>query len=203
MTLGKRFFDIGLALVLSIILAPVVLILAVVLLVKEGGPVFYLSERMKTVDKGFLLIKFRTMRMVSDDRGVSGGDKLDRITPLGRIMRKTRLDELPQLWNVLRGDISFVGPRPPLRIYVEQFPELYGQVLKSRPGITGLASVRFYAHEELLLSRCHTAQETDRVYVRDCIPRKAKLDIIYQKHRSLCFDIRLMIETILPRIQKF
>jgi lipopolysaccharide/colanic/teichoic acid biosynthesis glycosyltransferase len=203
MTFGKRLFDLGLAILLLVILGPTIAILAIVLKVKEGGPIFYLSERMKTVENSFYLIKFRTMTLVPDDSGVSGGDKADRITPLGSFMRKTRLDELPQLWNVLRGDISFVGPRPPLRVYVDQFPELYGVVLKSRPGITGLASVRFHAHEERLLARCQTAAQTNMVYVRDCIPRKVKLDLIYQAHRSICFDVRLMVETLIPSIRKY
>lgn len=203
MTISKRFFDVALALILATVLAGIIAVLALVLLVKEGRPVFYVSERMKTPNQGFSLIKFRTMKVVKDDSGVSGGDKNDRVTPFGRFLRKSRLDELPQLWNVLRGDISFVGPRPPLREYVERFPEVYHTVLASRPGITGLASVRYHAHEEMLLARCATAVETDTLYARACVPRKARLDLVYQDHQSLCFDVRIMLETVWPKLRRF
>jgi lipopolysaccharide/colanic/teichoic acid biosynthesis glycosyltransferase len=135
------------------------------------------------------------MRPTTEDSGVSGGDKSDRVTPMGRALRRTRLDELPQLWNILWGDISFVGPRPPLRQYTEAFPETYAAVLRSRPGVTGLASLRFHKREEALLAPCATPEETDAVYRRRCVPAKAKLDLIYQKNASLCFDLALIWET--------
>lgn len=201
MTAGKRLFDVCIALILVGLLAPVILGIAIVIFLTEGTPVFYLSERMKSPDQGFNLIKFRTMKSVQGDSGVSGADKTDRITPVGRFLRRRRLDELPQLWNVLRGDISFVGPRPPLREYVDRFPDLYAHVLMSRPGITGLASVRYHAHEEMLLSGCHTSAETDAVYARACVPRKARLDLIYQTRQSFCFDVRIMLETVWPKVR--
>jgi lipopolysaccharide/colanic/teichoic acid biosynthesis glycosyltransferase len=196
MTLPKRLFDLAIALVLSLLLLPVFLIVAALILIKDGHPILYVSERMKSLDTGFNLFKFRTMKPSKEDTGVSGGDKGDRITKYGYAFRRTRLDELPQLWNVLKGDISFVGPRPPLRQYVEQFPEIYGPVLRSRPGITGLASLKFHAHEERLLANTKTVAETDNVYKRICIPRKAALDIIYQKNQTLCFDLYIMIITV-------
>jgi lipopolysaccharide/colanic/teichoic acid biosynthesis glycosyltransferase len=203
MTVGKRLFDIVAAIILLIFLGGITMGLVFVLLIKEGRPVFYFSERMKTPTQNFKLIKFRTMKAVAHDSGVSGGDKTNRITPFGRFLRKTRLDELPQLWNVLRGDISFVGPRPPLREYVERFPQVYERVLISRPGITGLATVRYHAHEEMLLARCETAAQTDAIYAGACVPRKARLDLIYQVHQSRCLDLRIMIETIWPKLRKF
>ena len=196
MTVPKRLFDLAIALVLSLVLLPVFLFVAALILIKDGRPILYVSERMKTPDTGFNVYKFRTMKPSKENTGVSGGDKGDRITKYGHAFRRTRLDELPQLWNVLRGDISFVGPRPPLRQYVEQFPEIYGLVLQSRPGITGLASLKFHAHEERLLANTKTVAETDNVYKRICIPRKAALDIIYQRNRTLCFDLYIMIKTV-------
>jgi len=136
------------------------------------------------------------MTVAEKDQGVSGGNKAARITPTGAWLRARRLDEFPQLWNILRGDLSFVGPRPPLREYVERFPEVYAEVLKSRPGVTGLATIRFHKHEERLLSRCETPEETDRVYCRICVPRKAQLDLIYQRHQSTCYDFDLVFQTI-------
>lgn len=192
----KRLFDVFFATLLIVILSPLLLGLMIWLLIRQGWPLFYVAERMKTVDQPFNLWKLRTMTVVEDDAGVSGGDKIERITPAGAWLRSKRLDELPQLLNILRGDLSFVGPRPPLRQYVEQFPELYGQVLENRPGVTGLASLAFHKHEGLLLSRCDTPEETDAVYIRSCVPRKARLDLIYQRHQSVCYDFDLVFQTI-------
>ncbi|WP_435165061.1 sugar transferase [Falsirhodobacter sp. 1013] len=196
MTLRKRLFDIVLALVLAVLLAVPFALLCLVLLALEGRPLFYVAERMKAPHQPFALWKLRTMRPAGPgEAGVSGGDKANRISPLGRLLRKTRADEIPQLWNVLRGDMSFVGPRPPLRQYVERFPELYAQVLRSRPGITGLASLHIHRFEERILSACATPEETDAVYCRRSIPRKARLDLIYQRHAGLRMDMAVMAAT--------
>lgn len=196
MTWGKRIFDVVLASLLLVILGPFLIGLIVWLLIREGRPVFYVAERMTRADRPFMLWKLRTMSVVESDSGVSGGDKAARITATGAWLRARRLDEIPQLWNVLKGDLSFVGPRPPLREYVERFPEIYGQVLKSRPGLTGLASVVYHRHEAVLLMRCQTPEETDRVYSEVCVPAKARLDLIYQRHQSFCYDAALLLETV-------
>jgi len=199
-TPSKRLMDIILALLLLVLLAPVALIVAMVILLRDGGPVFYVSERMRSQDRGFDLWKFRTMDTVENDGGASGGHKSSRITSTGRILRRTRLDEVPQLWNILRGDISFVGPRPPLRQYVEQFPELYGQVLQARPGLTGLATLAYHRTEEKLLAHCKTAEENEAVYVGRCIPQKARIDMIYRENRTICFDLWLILATVIRRL---
>ena len=196
MTWRKRIFDLFFASLLVIILGPILLGLLIWLLLKEGRPLFHVAERMKTPQQSFSLWKLRTMTVVDDDQGVSGGNKSARITPTGAWLRARRLDEFPQLWNILRGDLSFVGPRPPLREYVERFPAIYAEVLKSRPGVTGLATIRFHKHEERLLARCDTPEETDRVYCRIGVPRKAQLDLIYQRHQSTCYDFDLVFQTI-------
>jgi len=196
MTPAKRVMDIILALLIAAILALPFTLILLWLLLREGRPVFYLSERMRSLDRPFLLWKLRTMSVVPPEAGVSGGDKANRITATGRFLRRSRLDEVPQLWNVLKGDMSFVGPRPPLRLYVERFPELYAQVLQSRPGITGLATLVFHSREEALLAPCKTASETDAVYSRRCVPRKARLDLIYQRRRTIWMDIVLMWQTV-------
>lgn len=196
MTPAKRFLDVALALVLCLLFAIPFGILLAYLLIKEGRPVFYVSERMHGPDQPFMLWKLRTMRPAPDDSGVSGGDKANRVTPLGHRLRKYRLDEIPQLWNVLRGDMSFVGPRPPLRSYVKRFPQIYAEVLRSRPGITGMATIYFHRREEQLLQRCRTPEETHHVYVTRCVPRKARLDLIYQRQRNLCLDLAIMLKTV-------
>lgn len=196
MTPAKRAMDVILALALGAILLPLGLVLAGAIVILSGRPVIYGSERMRAPGEGFRLLKFRTMRPDPGDTGVTGGDKADRITPMGRVLRRTRLDELPQVWNVLMGDISFVGPRPPLRRYVEMFPDLYSRVLRARPGITGLATLTFHRHEEELLSRAGTAEETEAIYVRRCVPRKARLDLIYARNRTVCYDLMLLGRTV-------
>ncbi len=197
MSVQKRLMDISLAVVLSLVLGPVILILAIVVLLKEGRPVFYRSERMKRPDQPFQLWKFRTMTEDKNDSGVTAGYKNARVTKTGQWLRSRRLDELPQLLNILRGDMSFVGPRPPLRRYVETHPALYAQVLQNRPGVTGLATLYFYHKEEKLLAACTSAAESEDLYIRRCIPMKARLDLIWSKNQSLCYDAQLIGETAL------
>jgi lipopolysaccharide/colanic/teichoic acid biosynthesis glycosyltransferase len=201
MTRSKRIFDVLMAMVLIILLSPIIICISLAILIIDGRPVFFLSERMKDPSNRFVLVKFRTMKTVENDSGVSGGDKASRITRLGHLLRRTRMDELPQLFNVLKSDMSFVGPRPPLPVYVNRFPEIYTKVLKFRPGITGLASVYYHVHEEYLLSRCTNARETDEVYCRCCIPRKARIDLIYHKQSTLCSDFYLMFKTVLKKLR--
>ncbi len=200
MPASKRAMDLFWALVLAVLLGPLILAVALAVLLLDGRPVLYIAPRMRAMDHEFGLWKFRTMRADPADSGVSGGDKSHRITRSGAFLRRYRLDELPQLWNIARGDISFVGPRPPLRRYVEQFPALYAQVLHARPGVTGLATLAFHAREEALLAPCKTAQETEEVYTRRCIPAKARLDLIYQARRSNCWDHWLILATVLRRL---
>ncbi len=199
MTASKRVLDLTLALLALALLWPALLGVALWLRLREGGPVLHISERMKAPQTAFALVKFRTMAPDPQDRGVSGGDKARRITATGAWLRRTRLDELPQLWNILRGDMSFVGPRPPLRQYVEQFPEIYGAVLACRPGLTGLATLEFHQQEEALLRACTTPEQTEQTYIRRCIPTKARLDLLYRRNRSLRLDLLLILRTLTRR----
>jgi lipopolysaccharide/colanic/teichoic acid biosynthesis glycosyltransferase len=195
MTRSKRLLDLVLLALMAPALLPLLGLLCLVLWAAQGRPIFYGAERMRSVTEGFTLWKLRSMTGAARDSGVSGGDKAGRITPMGRRLRRVRLDEVPQMLNILRGDISFVGPRPPLREYVERFPAIYEQVLRARPGVTGLASLVYAGHEALLLARCTTPEETDAVYARACVPRKARLDLIYQRHQSVGFDLWLVAVT--------
>jgi len=194
----KRVFDLVLSLGGLVLTAPVLVIVAILMKRRDAGPLFYVAERMKTPDQPFNLIKFRTMSVVDDAKnaGVTGGDKANRITPIGRTLRKYRLDELPQLINIIKGDMSIVGPRPPLRQYTDAFPELYGKVLQSRPGITGLATLHYHRHEERLIAQAKTPAETEHIYATRCVPRKATLDLIYQRNASVCFDAVILWQTV-------
>lgn len=194
-TPGKRALDLVVTLLLAVLLALPFLLLVLVLLVAEGRPILHFSTRVRAPGRTFQLVKLRSMRPVPGGDGVTGGDKAARISPLQRFLRSSRADELPQLWNVLRGEMSLVGPRPPIPRVVAAHPALYARVLRSRPGITGLATLRFNRHEERILARCRSAAETEAAYARRCVARKARLDLIYQRRRSLWLDLRLICET--------
>jgi len=202
MTPAKRISDLVLAVTLTLLLLPVIVVVALTILILDGRPVLFGHTRAKSPDQTFTLWKFRTMRPTRSvkDHGVSGGHKRRRITKVGKFLRRTRLDEMPQLWNVIRGDITFVGPRPPDPRYVKMFPELYAEVLESRPGITGLATVVYHKTEDRLLAACKTPQQTEAVYTRICVPRKARLDLIYAKNRNLIYDTVLILATVFRRI---
>lgn len=193
----KRVFDLTLACWLALFVMPILGVLYVIVVYQDGHPFLYRSIRNKTVRRKFKLLKIRTMRSVPkhENLGVTGGHKSNRITPLGRKMRKTRLDELPQIINVLRGDISFVGPRPPEPRYVRACPEIYKEVLRDKPGITGLASIIFHRHEEKMLAQCESREETEAVYIRRSVPRKARLDKIYHDNQSLGLDLYIIYLT--------
>ena len=196
MPLSKRLFDIVFAILLLIPLSLLMAVVALVLLVTQGRPIFYAAPRMRGPNRPFTHLKFRTMLCTETDSGVTGGHKKWRITPLGHFLRRTRIDELPQLFNILKGDMSFVGPRPTIREYVERYPSIYGQVLKSRPGVTGLATLIYHRHEDRILARCKSAEDTERAYARRCLPAKLKIDLIYQRHRTMRLDLWILWHTI-------
>ncbi len=202
MTPAKRAFDLVISGLLGLVLLPLALLTAAAVWLVDGRPVFYASERMRAPGRPFRLWKFRTMRPDAADAGVTGADKTARITRTGRLLRRTRLDEIPQLWNVIRGEMSLVGPRPPLRRYVELRPDLYGAVLACRPGITGLATLVYHGHEERILARCATAAETEAAYLRRCVPWKARLDLIYARRRTLCLDAAILGRTAARLIRR-
>lgn len=190
--------------VLVLITAPLTLAvaawLAAMIRVRDGGPVIYRAPRVGQFGCPFYAFKFRTMSVVSQDTGVSGGDKITRILPFAHRIRRMRLDEIPQLINVLRGEMTLVGPRPPDPRYVNLYPELYAAVLRSRPGLTGLATLYLHRFEEKILREHTTPEATEQIYCRRCIPRKARLDLIYQTQTegrsSLCFDISLLAKSL-------
>ena len=192
----KRLFDVTLALMLMVPLSVVMAVMAFLLLIVQGRPIFYTAHRMRAPGQSFTQLKFRTMTTEEDDFGATGAHKHWRITPLGHFLRRTRIDELPQLFNILRGDMSFVGPRPPLREYVERFPAVYAQVLKSRPGVTGLATLIYHRHEDRILARCKSAAATEAAYYRRCLPVKLKIDLIYQRHRDFGLDLWILWSTV-------
>jgi len=200
MTFGKRLFDVTLALLLLVPLSLVMLAVAGLLLVIQGRPIFYVAERMRAPGQPFRQLKFRTMTAVEKDTGATGAHKAWRITRFGCFLRRTRIDELPQLFNIFLGDMSFVGPRPPLREYVERFPRRYAEVLRTRPGVTGLATLIYHAHEDRIMANCHSPEATEAAYYRRCLPTKLRLDMTYQRRRTLALDLWIILNTVMTVI---
>lgn len=191
---AKRVLDLALALLLLPVCLPLMAWVAWRVHRADGPPVLYAARRVGYLGRPFTLWKFRTMVPGAED-GVTGGDKAARVTALGARLRESRLDELPQLLNVLRGEMSFVGPRPPAPEYAARFPGLYGEVLRMQPGITGLATVMAHLHEEALLRTTTTREETDAIYARRCVPLKARLDLLYAERWSLRRDLCILYLT--------
>ena len=191
-----RGLDLALALPAGLAALVLLALLLPLLWAVQGRPLFHGAARIGQDLRPFRLWKLRSMAPDPADRGVTGGDKAARITRAGAILRRTSLDELPQLWNVIRGEMSLVGPRPPLPRYVERFPGLYAQVLAARPGLTGLATLACAGPEARMLARCRSAAETEALYERLWVPRKARLDLIYLRRRSLGLDLAILARTL-------
>jgi lipopolysaccharide/colanic/teichoic acid biosynthesis glycosyltransferase len=191
---SERVFDTVFASLGLLCLAPLLLLVALLIKPDSPGPVFFRQERIGRGFRPFCIFKFRTMVRDAPRQGgpiTFGADP--RVTTVGRVLRKTKIDELPQLINVLRGQMSFVGPRPEVRRYVELFREDYEDILRVLPGITDLASLK-YRHEAEMLGRCENPEET---YARQILPEKIKLAKEYVRQASLCFDIALILKTLL------
>ena len=189
--------------VIALVLLPIILLalalLYPIVLISQGRPFIFGAERMRGPGDAFMLYKIRTMHPPDPmgEQSILGGDLSSRVTGIGAVLRKSRLDELPQILNVLRGDIRFIGPRPPLRKYVQMYPDLYARVLADTlPGITGLATVTVHAREERILARCRTAEETDAVYRALCIPIKARLDLMYRDNRGPMLNLLILYRTV-------
>ena len=188
-----RFCDILFSLLGLLLLSPLFLIVALWIVIDNPGPVFYRQERVGKDGKDFYLIKFRSMRVGADKESlITVGDRDPRITKAGYYIRKYKLDELPQLWNVLIGDMSFVGPRPEVRKYVDLYTDEQRCVLSVRPGITDNASIE-YMDESALLAQ---AENPDKIYVEQIIPAKIALNMRYINHRTLGEYLKIIYLTI-------
>lgn len=190
---AKRVFDIIVALIMLVFLILPILVIAVIVKATSPGRVFFRQERVTSYGRHFRIFKFRTMVENAEALGTQVTTDADsRVTPIGRFLRKYRLDELPQVFNVLGGSMSFVGTRPEVPRYVEQYKDEYYATLLLPAGITSLASI-MYKDEEKLLS---SAEDADRVYVRDVLPEKMKYNLAYTKNFGFFSDIKLMFKTV-------
>lgn len=189
----KRAFDVCLSLVGLIILAPIILLIAVLIKLDSKGPILFIQPRVGLNNIDFNIFKFRTMFVASDKKGLlTIGNSDARVTRLGYYLRRYKLDEIPQLWNVLKGDMSFVGPRPELRKYVNYYSKNDMVLFTVKPGITGLASIKFRNEVELLKA----SKDPETYFINDIIPEKNELNKVYISKRNFWFDLKLIIITI-------
>jgi len=189
----KRVFDIIVSFVGLLFLCPVIIVVAG-LLKLDGGAIIFKQERVGRGGSRFQLFKFRSMVADESKRRIQVTAENDsRITSLGRLLRKTKLDELPQLFNVLKGDMSLVGPRPEVPQYVAMWPEVdRKKILSIRPGITDYATLHYH-DEQAILAR---AEDPEKAYVHDIVPHKLELYRDYVRDRNFGLDIRLILATL-------
>jgi len=189
----KRVFDIVCAGAGLMILSPLLLWAAWRIRREDGGPVFYRGERVGLQGKPFRIFKFRTMVVDAEKIGASStSDDDPRITRIGKILRKYKLDELPQLINVLKGDMSLVGPRPQVKWAVDRYTEEERRLLSIRPGITDYASLRFPNEGEILKG----SKDPDKDYMEKIHPEKMRLSLEYLRNRSFWLDLKLILQTV-------
>lgn len=189
----KRGFDFIIALIVLIVLSPVMIIIAALIKIDSNGTVFYRQIRITQYGREFKIFKFRTMVVDADKKGsLVTVNKDERITSVGRLLRKYRLDELPQLINILLGDMSFVGTRPEVPRYTDRYTNEMKATLLMPAGVTSLASIE-YKDEETLLS---DADNADDVYLEKILPNKMSYNLLYLKKFKLWEDIGLMIKTV-------
>lgn len=190
----KRLLDLSASLIALILLSPLLVVISIGIVINSGFPIFYLQERVGIGWKKFKIIKFRTMVANADTigPGISSEDDL-RITKIGKILRKYKLDELPQLLNVLFGDMSLIGPRPELAKYAAYYKEDYSRILKIKPGITDFASISF-RDEAMLLNGKNKESET--FYLNQILPQKISLYKKYLQEISPKTDVQILFSTI-------
>jgi lipopolysaccharide/colanic/teichoic acid biosynthesis glycosyltransferase len=191
--IAKRIFDLFFALAGIIILIPLFIIIAIWIKLDSPGAIFFRQTRVGQFGREFCIYKFRTMVSNAEAIGKQitvGSDR--RITTSGKFLRKYKLDELPQLFNVLKGEMSFVGPRPEVPKYFALYPPNGSDVLNVRPGITDLASIAFRKENELLA----TAPDPEQFYIQEIVPKKLALNMQYIDQASLAFDLQIILQTL-------
>ena len=196
--IAKRIFDFTLSLVMSVVLLPFIVLVGIMIKIDSPGKIFFLQKRVTTNGKVFKIFKFRTMKENSEKLSGVTVDNDPRITKLGKYLRKFRIDEIPQIFNILTGDLSFVGARPESVKYVKEYsPEMYATLLMPA-GVTSPASILFKDEAELLKG----AKNPDETYVKDILPKKMAYNLEYIENCSLLYDIKVMLKTVIAVIKK-
>jgi len=190
---GKRLFDVVATIVGGMLLLPIIVPIAIWIKLSSKGPLFYIQKRVGKDFKEFDLYKFRSMVVDADKVGpsVTSGDD-PRITKVGKIIRRTKIDELPQLLNVLKGDMSLVGPRPEVMKFVKFKEEEYKKVLSVKPGITDNAAIEFRDEESIM----QQYEDKEKAYIDEVLPKKIKLYYKYIDNINLFNDIKLVLKTL-------
>jgi lipopolysaccharide/colanic/teichoic acid biosynthesis glycosyltransferase len=189
----KRFFDIWFSLVMLFILAPLFLFISALIVFDSRGGIFFNQIRVGRNQKEFKLWKFRTMRPMSEATSkITIGARDARITNIGYHLRKYKVDELPQLWNVLIGDMSLVGPRPEVPFYVALYTDEQKKVLSVRPGLTDYASLKYFNESELLAQ----ASDPQKVYIEEVMPAKLSLNLEYVMKNNFLSDLQIILKTV-------
>jgi lipopolysaccharide/colanic/teichoic acid biosynthesis glycosyltransferase len=197
-SVGKRFYDLVFSTLGLLILSPLISLVALLVKFSDSGPVFFRQVRVGQGGRHFRIWKFRTMVVDAEHQGsavTSRGDP--RITKIGCWLRKKKLDELPQVWNVFIGDMSFVGPRPEVPQYVAKYTAEQRQVLKLKPGITDLATIQFRHEEDLL----RNATDVEKTYLENCLPLKIRSNLYYARRASLWRDTKIILQTLVPKLR--
>lgn len=198
--IAKIIFDKLFSILGLICLAPIMLVVSILIRIKmPGGPVIFKQKRVGQYGKLFTVFKFRSMNVAGEGRTSIASEEEDRITPLGKTLRRYKLDELPELWNVLKGDMSFVGPRPDVPGYADKLKGKDRDILKLKPGITGPASLKYRQEEDLLNSVTNPQEYNDKVIY----PDKVRLNLYYLEHYSFFKDIEMIMCTVLGKKMRY
>lgn len=193
----KRIFDVVMAFILLLLLSPIFLILALWIKLDSHGPVFYRQERVTQYGKVFKIFKFRTMIVDADKKGsLVTLQNDDRITKVGNVIRKFRLDEFPQLINIMKGELSFVGTRPEVDKYVQCYNDVMKATLLLPAGVTSYASICFKDEDELLSALCKNEKDIDETYISDILSQKMKYNLNYLKEFNFIKDIIICFQTV-------
>lgn len=193
----KRLFDIIFSTILLIVLSPILIILAIAIKIDSKGPIFYRQERITQYGKIFKIFKFRTMIFNADKIGALVTTKNDsRITRVGNIIRKCRLDEIPQLINILVGDMTFVGTRPEVKKYVERYTDEMKATLLMPAGVTSIASIKYKNEGEIIGKYIEQGEDIDDIYVNRVLPEKMKYNVDYVKKFTIFQDILICVQTV-------
>jgi len=189
----KRLFDITSSLIVITIGFPFFIIISILIALDSKGGIFFIQQRVGKDNKDFELFKFRTMRSNSEKAGqITVGGKDPRITKIGYLLRKFKLDEFPQLLNVIKGDMSIIGPRPEVRRYVDMYSKEQLKVLSVRPGLSDFASIEYINENELL----GKSDNPEKTYIGEIMPAKLQLNLKYIEQKSFGTDIKLIFKTI-------
>jgi len=193
----KRFTDILISSIVLLGFFPLGVVIALAIAIVDPGPIFYRQERVGKNNRKFFLWKFRTMRVHQPSEGgqITHGSRDPRITPLGYYLRRLKLDEIPQMLNVMLGEMSLVGPRPEVEKYVRLYNDEQKKILELRPGCTDITVIRGHLHDAALLD--HQQEDPEHYYITILMPKKLAHNLYYLHHQSFWLDLKILIGTIL------